>query len=126
MLDAAKGQTRIGSDHAVDEYGTGFEFFDKAALFVSVVGPGGSAETERRRVGEADGFVNVVYAEQHRDGAEDLLARHGCGGSDLHEHCRLVKISRPIHALATRKDARTCCYGSPYLFFNIVDELRGR
>src|SRR5216684_177368 len=40
MLHAAKRQTRIGSDHAVDEDTSGFEFFDEAIAFGVIVGPG--------------------------------------------------------------------------------------
>src|SRR5262249_7594359 len=39
MLDTAKGQTRIGSHHFVNEHNAGFDFVDKALLFGTIICP---------------------------------------------------------------------------------------
>ena len=63
LLYPAKGNTRIGSDHLVDEHHTGFEFVDKTLALGIVVGPGAGAEAEAAVVREGDCFVDILHAE---------------------------------------------------------------
>src|SRR6185295_874564 len=73
-LDAAEGKTRVGYYRRVDEYHAGFNLAGEAILLTGIVGPGGGAEAESRVVGDADGVVDAIRAQQHRYGAEHLLA----------------------------------------------------
>src|ERR1700746_688822 len=74
VLDSAEGDAGVGSDHLVDEHHAGLEFVDEAFTLAVVGGPGARAEAEAAVVGEPDGFVDVLDAEEHRDRAEKFFA----------------------------------------------------
>src|ERR1700716_19191 len=64
VLHTAKGQTRIGSDHAVDENGTCLEFVDETRSLLTIVGPGRCSQPKRRAVSQCDCFVEIGHAEK--------------------------------------------------------------
>ncbi len=77
MFDAPEGDAWVGGDHLVDEHHAGLKLVDEAFAFAFVGGPGAGAEAETAIVGEADGFVDVFHAKQHRDWSEKFLAVGG-------------------------------------------------
>src|ERR1700752_5178889 len=74
ILHAAKWQTRILSDHAVDEDGACFDFVNEFCLFVRVVCPRSSAETKRGYIRDPDCFVDIGHPKEHCDWSKDLFA----------------------------------------------------
>ena len=64
MLYAAERQTRIGSDHSVDENRAGFNLVNKPSLFVWIVCPGSRTQAERRRVGELNRFIDGADSKE--------------------------------------------------------------
>ena len=81
------------------------EFGDEALLLGGVAGPGGGGEAEGGVVGDGDGFVEVVHAEEHGDGAEELFAVDGGGAGDAGEDGGLEVVAVAEHALAAGEDA---------------------
>ena len=82
-FDAAEGHARVRSHHLVDEDHAGFEFVDEALALGGIVGPRAGAEAEAAVVGDGDGFVEIFYAENAGDRAEELFA---IGGRFLWEY----------------------------------------
>src|SRR3712207_3631054 len=105
VLDAAEGDLGSGLAHPVYVDHAGFYLVYEALLLLGVVGPGARAEAEGRVVGEGDGLVYVLDAEERGDGTEDLLlVRRGFVG-DVRNDGRRVEVTRPIHRLAAREEA---------------------
>src|SRR5664279_1427080 len=67
---AAEGQARIGRDHTIDEDHAGVDLIDESLLLGGVARPGAGAESEARIVGQADGLVDSLGAQQHRHRTE--------------------------------------------------------
>src|SRR5689334_8944725 len=126
MLHAAEGQTRIGSDHAVDEDAAGLELVYELLLLLVVIGPGGGAEAESRRVRELNRCVYVVAAEQHGDRPEDLFAGNFGRWIDVDEYGWFVEVPWAIDALATGEHARARRDCFLHLLIQILDDLRCR
>ena len=85
---------------------------DEALLFGGVARPGGGAEAEGRVVGDLDGLVEVLHAEEHGDGAEELFAIDGGGARHAGEDGGLEVVALAQHALAAGEDAcagADCC-----------------
>src|SRR5215213_7987310 len=99
VLDAAEWDLGGGLAHPVYVDHARLYLAYEALLLLGVVGPGARAEAEGRVVGEVDGLVNVLDAEERGDGAEDLLlVRRGVFG-DVRDNGRWVEITRPLHRL---------------------------
>ena len=64
-----------------------------------------AAEAEGGVVGDGDGLVEVVHAEEHGDGAEELFAVDGGGAGDSGEDGGLEVVAVADHALAAGEDA---------------------
>src|SRR5262245_40646314 len=73
LLDAAEGQPRIGSNHAVDECGAGLDFVDKKIALTAVVAPKAGAEAELCGVRDPKSLLNVVRAENRSDRSKELV-----------------------------------------------------
>ena len=84
-LDAAEGKPRIAGDHGVEEDRAALQLRDEPLLFGGVAGPGGGAEAEGRVVGDLDGLVESLHAEEHRHRAEDLFAIDSGGARNAGE-----------------------------------------
>ncbi len=76
-FDAAEGQAWIAGDHGVEKDAAALKLGDETLLLGGVSGPSGGGEAEGGVIGDLDGLVDVLNAEEHGDGAEELFAIDG-------------------------------------------------
>src|SRR5436305_11263807 len=72
-LHSTERQFRIRRRHAVDEHGAGVDVANEARVVGGLARPDIRAESENRRVGKLDRFVEVAYTKQLRHRPEHLL-----------------------------------------------------
>ena len=124
VLDAAEGEARVAGDHGIEEDCPALEPGDEALLFRRVASPGGGAEAEGSIVGEGDGLVEVLHAEEHGDGAEELFAIDGGGAGHAGEDGGLEVVAFADHALAAGEDACAGACRGLHLGLQLVDDAR--
>src|SRR5207244_6211560 len=114
MLHATERQTRIGSDHSIDEDTAGFKFIDKPSALGVVIRPGGGAKPKRRGVGELDRFIYAADPKQRGHGAKDFIRVGRRVSRNVDQYCRFIEItSRQVTAclklVAAGEDFCTGC-----------------
>ena len=67
-------QTRIGSDHRIDENHSRFQVRREEFLFLGIIRPRAGCETERTVVCHLDRLGCIAYAKNRGDRTEDFLA----------------------------------------------------
>src|SRR5260370_27268897 len=111
MLHAAKRQTWIGSNHAVDKDRASFEFIDEAPLFLRIVCPCRGPETKRRCIRKLYCLIDAADSKQRSNGPEDFIAIRRRLLRDISEHRGLIKVAardffRKLRALAAAQNLR--------------------
>ena len=96
MFHPAEGQARVRCYHAVDEDQPGLDLVDEPCPLDGIVGPGARSKAERRRVGQADGLVDIAHTEERRDRSEQLFVVGGSVFGDVGQHRRQIVITRAI------------------------------
>ncbi len=101
-----KGRRGIAGNHGIEEDAAALQRGDEALLFGGVARPGGGSQAEGGVVGDLDGFVDVLDAEEHRDWAEELLAVDGRVARHAGEDGGLEVVAFAYHAFAAGENAR--------------------
>src|SRR5712692_11320064 len=131
MLHAAKRQTRIGSNHAVDKDRSSVEFIDEAHLFLRIVCPCRGPETKRRCIRKLDCLIDAADSKQRSYGPEDFIAIRRRLFRDISEHRGLIEVAarnsfRKLRALAADQDLRARGDAYLHLFLQISQNLFSR
>src|SRR6202030_333827 len=114
----------VRAHHCIDESRTRFQFVDAASTFFLAVGPDAGAEAVDVVVGQFDCLVQIVDLEQRSHRTESLLPKGGRVLRYLAQGRNLVEIARTVEALTAGEQAGACLYGSIYLVFDGLQDLR--
>ena len=97
---AAEWQTRIGSDHGVDENHSAVQLRCEKFLLLAIFGPRARTQAESGIVRELDGRVGIAHAENSCNRAEDFFAVRRRLFRHIDENRGLVEKSRTVNSVA--------------------------
>ncbi len=83
--------------------------------------PRGGGEAEGGVIGDFDGFVQVLHAEEHGDGAEEFFAIDGRGARHASEDGGFEVVAVAQHTLAAGEDACADAGGCLDLSLEMLD-----
>ena len=107
VLDAAKRQFSIRPADVVDEHHSGIDAARHPLAAREIPGEDGAPQAEVGVVGERDGGVFILDAEEHGNRAKKFVSKGRIIRLDVRQYRRLHESPGPVNPLAAQQHLRT-------------------
>ena len=104
----AEWQTRIGRDHGVDKDHSGVQLGYEKFLFFAIISPGARTQAEYGVVRELKRLVNIAYAKNSCDRAEEFFAVRRRIFGNIDKNGGLIEKSRPVNTISAGQQFCPC------------------
>src|SRR5262249_24777339 len=125
VFHAAERNTRVGSNHGIDERQPRFYTIDEHLLLRRIGGPGAGAQAKPRVVGYVDGVCHSAGAKDGGHRPEELVVKGGRAFRNLGQRGRSKEVSRTIEPRSAQEHASTHLYSAVHLLLQAPENILG-